>query len=185
MSEKLDYLGNETLVEILYKLKRLNEEDGLLVQGDALAKRILALQSSLISILEVMTGNREVPPMLDEEKAARIKLFLNDLKMAPEVEQTNWKYALDFKRFCDEDKVLSPDRDPPKPSEGSGRIHIVFPAVPSSSLKNALIQKNFSFEENTAFGWSGEFLVELVEQIVLERGEIELPHSKGRFDRWA
>lgn len=183
MSNKSEFSGNDTLVEILYKLKRLNKE-GIIVDGFALAKRISTLEHSLIGALEEITGNRITPPMLDEEKAARIERFLNDLKMVPEIEQENWEYDLAFKHFCDEDKKRAPNEDPSKPPEGSGRIDIIFTVKPSLSLKRALMKNGFTFEKNTASGWSGEWLVELAEKIALEQGKIELPSRKGSFDPW-
>jgi hypothetical protein len=73
---------------------------------------------------------------------------------------------------------------PSKPPEGSGYIEIVFPNELSISLNEELIRHGFSFINNTGSGWSGEWLIDMAEKIVMERGEIKLKPSKGKFDRW-
>lgn len=201
-SELSKFSGNKTLVEVLYELKWLNEQ-GLYQDGASLAQEILKLRSSFIRVLEEITGNREQPSMPEKVISARILRFLSDLKEAPEIEQENWEYQLqqnDFRRMKtrnweedereeDEDLMeLSKKKyeivDPPKPPKGSGRIEIIFPVEPSPSIKEALMRNHFTFKDNIDYGWSGDWLVKMADEIVRASGEIELPLRKGRFDPW-
>ena len=206
MPNKSVFLGNETLVDVLYKLKRLDEQ-GLFVDGINLARRISKLQEYLICVLEEITGNRGQPPMLDKDKSALINNFLSAMKEFNDIEQENMKYDLDKRCYFDtlkrddnhssealedlhlEEKEESQvtDKYSSTPPDVSGRVEIAFPVMPSLSLKEALIRKGFSFKDNSAYGRIGEWLVDMAEEIVLERGEIKMGPRKGEFyppDRW-
>jgi len=194
-----EFLGNRNLVESLNELKWLNEQD-LYIDGASLAQEILILRRSLIRVLEEITGNRELPPIPAEVKSARIHRFLCDLKEATEIENENWEYQLQQNEFHRNTRTVNLDDeaedflelsnkksefvDPPKPPDGSGRIKVIFHVEPSPSLKDVFIQNNFTFEDNNAYGWSGDWLIKMADEVVLARGEVELPLRKGRFDPW-
>ncbi len=193
-SELSKFSGNSTLVEVLNELRWLNEE-GLYIDNANLAREIVKLRSSFIRVLEEMTGNREQHPMPAEVRTARIRRFLSDLKEAAEIEKENWEYQLEENKFrrimrkrneyLDEFEEESEIVDPPKTPEGSGSIVIKFDVEPSPSLKETLIRNHFTFKENIAHGWSGDWLGKIAEEIVLARGEVDLPRRKGRFDPWS
>ncbi len=197
---KTTELNLKNLTEILHELKR-GQEDALIVTGPALAERLWKLESSLIKILEEMTGDRDAPPMLEKEKLRRIQLFHNALAEAEEIEKENWKFEIAFMRWQkidsnSGDEIESEDgygivnnaksvlEEPPQPKKGEGKIRIKFSEEPSSSLKEKLEEKGFTLDGDVAFGRNGVWLEELVEEIILAKGEIVQQARKGKFDPW-
>ena len=191
---------NDKLVKILYELKRIND-DSITVTGTSLARRIYTLQDVLIAILEEITGHTEdppVPPMTEEEKTHRRNAFLKNIQEAREIEKNNFEYdqARDSfgKIICDfavEDYNYIEEKSegegipiPDKKTRSIDFVEIEFPCEPSASICEALTSKGFTVRENLAYGNGGQWLSDMVDAIILERGEIKLPRNKGTFDPW-